>query len=90
MKGRNKTRQIAKKRWEDNIREWTGLGARPVPEGSGEHGKMEETGCEIICGAPTTPGVKGIGKRRRSEDEEELERQQLRVTNKEMNEAPPV
>ena len=24
-----------------------------VPEGSGEQGKMEETGCEIICGAPT-------------------------------------
>ena len=23
-----------------------------VPEGSGEQGKMEETGCEIICGAP--------------------------------------
>ena len=21
--------------------------------------KMEETGCEVICGAPTTPAVKG-------------------------------
>ena len=30
-----------------------------VPEGSGEHGKMEETGCKIICGAPTTFVVKG-------------------------------
>ena len=30
-----------------------------VPEGSGEQGKMEETGCEIICGAPTTLAVKG-------------------------------
>ena len=29
------------------------------PEGSGEQGKMEETGCEIICGAPTTLSVKG-------------------------------
>ena len=29
-------------------------GFRQVPEGSGEKGKMEETGCEIICGAPTT------------------------------------
>ena len=28
-------------------------GVRYVPEGSGEQGKMEETGCEIICGAPT-------------------------------------
>ena len=26
-------------------------GVRQVPEGSGEQGKMEETGCEIICGA---------------------------------------
>ena len=28
-------------------------GVCQVPEGSGEQGKMEETGCEIICGAPT-------------------------------------
>ena len=34
-------------------------GVRQVPEGSGEEGKMEETGCEIICGAPTTLAVKG-------------------------------
>ena len=32
---------------------------RQVPEGSGEQRKMEETGCEIICGAPTTLAVKG-------------------------------
>ena len=32
---------------------------RQVPDGSGEQGKMEETGCEIICGAPTTLAVKG-------------------------------
>ena len=30
-----------------------------VPEGSGEQKKMEETSCEIICGAPTTLAVKG-------------------------------
>ena len=30
-----------------------------VPEGSREQGKMEETGCEIICGAPKTLVVKG-------------------------------
>ena len=29
-------------------------GVRQVPEGSGERGNMEETGSEIICGAPTT------------------------------------
>ena len=31
---------------------------RQVPEGSREQGKMEETGCEIIYGAPTTLVVK--------------------------------
>ena len=34
-------------------------GVRQVPEGSGEPGKMEETGCEIMCGAPTILAVKG-------------------------------
>ena len=34
-------------------------GAPQMLEGSGEQGKMEETGCEIICGAPTTLAVKG-------------------------------
>ena len=33
---------------------------RQVPEGSGEQGKMEKTGCKIICGAPTTLAVKGL------------------------------
>ena len=32
---------------------------RQVPEGSGEQGKMEESGCEIICGAPTALAVNG-------------------------------
>ena len=35
-------------------------GVRQVPEGSGEQGKMEKTGCKIICGAPTTLVVKGL------------------------------
>ena len=34
-------------------------GVRQVPEGSGEQGKMEEAGHEIIRGAPTTLVVKG-------------------------------
>ena len=34
-------------------------GVRQVPEGGREQGKMEETGCKIICGAPTTLAVKG-------------------------------
>ena len=30
------------------------------PEGSEEQGKMEKTGCKIICGVPTTLAVKGL------------------------------
>ena len=33
-------------------------GVRQVPEGSGEQRKVEETGCEIIGGAPATLAVK--------------------------------
>ena len=33
-------------------------GVRQVPEDGGEQRKMEETGCEVVCGAPTTPAVK--------------------------------
>ena len=36
------------------------LGVRQVPEGSGEQGKMEKTGCKIIRGSPTTLAVKGL------------------------------
>ena len=35
-------------------------GVRQIQEGSGEQGKMEKTGCKIICGAPTTLAVKGL------------------------------
>ena len=34
-------------------------GVRQVTEGSGEQGKMEETSCEIVCGATATLAVKG-------------------------------
>ena len=34
-------------------------GVWQVPEGCGELGKMEKTGCKIICGAPMTLAVKG-------------------------------
>ena len=37
-------------------------GVRQVPEGSGEQRKMEETGCEVICGARTTLAEKGQAK----------------------------
>ena len=35
-------------------------GVCQVSEGSGEWGEMEETDCEIICGAPTTFAVKEL------------------------------
>ena len=47
---------------EDVGRQHLGMGrpgVRQVPEGSGEQGKMEDTGCKIICDAPTTLAVKG-------------------------------
>ena len=53
-----KTRQTE----EEVVRQHQGMdrsGVRQVLEGNGEQGKMEETGCEIICGAPTTLAVKG-------------------------------
>ena len=40
-----------------NGQAWPGV--RLVPEGSGEPGRMEKTGCEIICGGPATLAVKG-------------------------------
>ena len=36
------------------------VGRQQVPEGSGEHGRMEETSCKIISGAKTTLAVKGL------------------------------
>ena len=37
-------------------------GVRQVPEGSGEWRKLEETGCEVIRSAPTTPAFdEGVG-----------------------------
>ena len=55
--GRRQGRQ--RKRWEDYIREWTGLefGRSQRTAENGE--TLEKTGCKIICGAPTTLAVKG-------------------------------
>ena len=47
-----------RKRWVDNIREWTGL-EFTKSQMAVENRKMEETGCEVICGAPMTLTVKG-------------------------------
>ena len=48
------------KKWEDKIREWTGLEFAKSQRAVENREKMEETGCEIICGAPTTLAVKGL------------------------------
>ena len=48
-----------RKRWEDNISEWTGLEFDKSQKAVENREKMEETGCKIIYGAPTTLVVKG-------------------------------
>ena len=56
-RGRRQGRQ--RKRWEDNIRKWTGLGFTKSQRAvENRRKKMKETGCEVICGAPTIPAVK--------------------------------
>ena len=42
-------------------REMDRPGVHQVPEVSGEQRKMEETGCEVICGAQAMPSGYGIG-----------------------------
>ena len=48
-----------RKRLGDNINEWTSM-EFAKSQRAVENGKMEETGCKIICGAPTTLAVKGL------------------------------
>ena len=55
--GRRQGRQ--RKRWEDNIREWTGVEFGKALR-QWRTGKMEKTSCKIIFGAPTTLAVKGL------------------------------
>ena len=47
--GRRQGRQ--RKRWEDDIREWTGLEFAKSQRAVENRAKMDETGCEVICGA---------------------------------------
>ena len=59
VKGRRRQGR-QRKRWDGNIRvEWTGLEFDKSQRAVENREKMEETGCEIICGAPTTLAVKG-------------------------------
>ena len=54
---RKKTRQTEKVVG-TNIREWTGL-EFTKSQRAVENGKMEESGCKIICGALMTLALKG-------------------------------
>ena len=59
VKGGEKTRQTE----EEVGRQYQGMDkpeVRQVPESSGEQGKMEKTGCQIICVVPATLPVKGL------------------------------
>ena len=56
--GRRQGRQ--RKKWEDNIREWTGLEFGKSQKAVENRGKWKKTGCKIIGGAPTTLAVKGL------------------------------
>ena len=55
--GRRQGRQM--KRWEDNIRDWTGLEFAKCQRAVKNKRKKKETGCEIIHGAPATLAVLG-------------------------------
>ena len=55
--GRRQGRQ--KKKWEDNIREWTGLEFAKSQRAVEKREKRKETGCEVIRGAQTNPAVEG-------------------------------
>ena len=56
--GRRHGRQ--RKRWEDNIKDWTGLEFAKSQRTVENKEKMEKTGCKIICGAQTTLAVKEL------------------------------
>ena len=56
--GRRQGRQ--RKRWEDNIKEWTGLEFGKSQSAVESREKFEKTGCKVICGAPTTHAVKEL------------------------------
>ena len=56
MKG-GRRQGTQKKRWEDNIREWIGLEFAMSQRAVENREKIEETGCEVICGASAAPAV---------------------------------
>ena len=67
--GRRKGGQ--RKRWEDNIRKWTGLAFGKSQRAVENREKWRKTGCKIICGAPTTLAVKGLMMMMNDDDDDE-------------------
>ena len=49
-----------KKRWEDNIKEWMGMGFGDSLRAAEDTGRVERYCCNVICGVPTTSEVKGL------------------------------
>ena len=49
-----------RKRWEDNIEEWTGLEFGKSQRAVENREKWRKLVAKIICGAPTTLAVKGL------------------------------
>ena len=49
-----------RKRWENNIREWTGPEFGKSQRAVVNREKMKKTGCKIICGAPMTLVIKEL------------------------------
>ena len=45
-----------KKRWKQNIQEWTGLEFAESQRAVENMEKVEETGCDVICGASAVKG----------------------------------
>ena len=56
--GRRQGRQ--RERWEDNVREWTGLEFGKSQKAVENRKFGKKTGCKIISGAPTTLSSKGL------------------------------
>ena len=62
LAGHNERKKKTRQTEEEVGRQRQGMdrpGVRQVPEGNGEQGIMEETGCKSICSAPTTLALKG-------------------------------
>ena len=56
VKGKRK-RGRQKKRWEDNIKEWTGMDFASSTRTAENRTRWKKDCCEFICGAPTTSKV---------------------------------